>query len=427
MGKDIPVTILSGILGAGKTTTLNHLLNQTETSDIAVLVNDMGAVNVDAADIKRQSTLSEGEVVELSNGCICCGVRGEFERAVIDLALEESFSALIIEPSGISEPETLIQTLIQGRAGSFYDLSSAVTVVDARRFYDAFVGMEQPDLGSEGDKSLSDLIASGIEFCDTVLLNKTDLITEEERKETTRILRSMQPEARVVETTYGAADPENILWTDRFDIRTVSTSAHWKQTIGAHRQDPDTPDDEGTLEHNHDHNHSRGEHEDHDHQHAHDGHLPEEYGVSSFVFESWKPFHPERLAAFFDNPPVTVIRVKGNAHIAGRPNYAINVSLAGVETHVEAAGRWIVSLPPGRQAAYRESRDPDWHSEYGDRKTELVVIGQEMNVKQIRNQLEDCVVGEGELTEEVDQRNNPFPKREDETVQFQAFTESGAD
>ena len=397
----IPVTVLSGTLGAGKTTTLNHVLTADHGHEVAVLVNDMGEINVDADRLERRV---DEAVVELSNGCICCGMQGELEQAVIDLALREEFDYLLVEPSGISEPKPVAERFVRGRAAGFYELDSVTTVVDARQFSDAFGDDLAERRGeTDGAKALSDLIVEGVEFCDTLVLNKTDLVDDDELASVRRSVRTLQPKARLLETTFGRIDPDLILGTGRFDARTVDGSAGWKRALEAHAEDSEAEDENEREERAHD---GHG-HDGHDHAHP-----PDVYGVDSFLYDERRPMHPERLGETLSALPGTVLRAKGLLHVAGRPEYAMNLSAAGGNVRIDVSGRWIASLPERRRESYRGSRDPDWDEEYGDRRTRLVVIGRGMDSGAVEASLDACLCTDEELDAESLDADNPFPRRE---------------
>ncbi len=416
----VPATVLSGTLGAGKTTLLNHVLTEDHSYDAAVVINDMGEVNVDGDLIERRVD-DEKDVVELSNGCICCGIRGEFEQALIDLALAEEFDYLLVEPSGISEPAPVAQQLVQSHAATFYDLSSVTTVVNAREFHDAFNdgGITRCGETVNGARPLSDLIVEGVEFCDTLVLNKTDLVSEAELAYVVETLRTLQPEARVFTSSFGRVDPGEILGTDRFDVKAVSESPSWKRALEHHREHAHHSGDD--FESDATHRSGRAakalaEDEQDADNHAHGSnehvHPPEEYGIDSFVYHRRRPMHPERLIEALETMSASVIRAKGYLHVAGRPDHALTLSRAGQETHITVAGRWIASLPKDRQEFYRRSRSPEWDEEYGDRKTELVLIGQNMDEQMIEGLLEECVLENAEMDLTDSAVENPFPRRE---------------
>ena len=435
--ESIPVTILSGTLGAGKTTTLNYLLTGDHGYEIAVLVNDVGEVNVDAQHVERHI---EGEVIELSNGCICCGLQGQLTQSVIRLVQEQEFEYLLVEPSGISEPAPVAKQFVQGPASHLYELNSVTTVVDARQFYDAFGdGPAERREDDEHGRPISDLIVEGVEFCDTLILNKTDLVSDAEKQTVIETLRTLQPEATLLVTEFGQVDPAELLDSGRFG-RDIEQSARWKQTLEAYENeehehggddhghehghdgdehdhehehdghDHDHGDDHGHEHDDDDHGHDQGhEHDDdehghdqgHEHEHDHDHvHPPEEYGIESFVYQESRPMHPERLAAFFESVPEGLIRAKGWIHVKERDTYALELSLAGREAHITVAGRWIASLPEQRQSHYRALHDPHWDDQWGDCETRLVIIGRGIDRDAIQRALDACVIEDDELKEE---------------------------
>ena len=404
----VPVTILSGTLGAGKTTVLNHVLTTDHGYDAAVLVNDMGEVNVDAELVERRVG-DDSEVVELSNGCICCGMQGELERAVTDLALNEEFDYLLVEPSGISEPAPVARQFVRGSAAGFYSLDSVATVVDARQFHDAFGrGVVERRGDEDGTRPLSDLIVEGVEFCDTLILNKTDLVSEGELDDVIATIRTLQPDATLFTTEFGRLDPGSLLGTGRFDAERVANAAGWKRAIEHHKAHA------GGDAHD-EHEHAGGDNHGHSHDHDH-LHPPDVYDVDSFVYHRHRPMHPERLAQTLSNLPDEIVRAKGLLWVAGRPDHALNLSVAGSQSYIDVSGRWIASLSTVRQEAYRSSRDLDWHDEYGDRETQLVVIGQGLDRDRVERLLDACLLDEDEMTATFDTTYdtpaNPFPARE---------------
>lgn len=408
-----PVTLLSGGLGAGKTTLLNHLLTVGgEQHDIAVLVNDVGEVNVDADLIESGSDLSmnDGGVTELSNGCICCGLQNELDQELQRLALDEEFDYLVIEASGISDPVPIAQRFVSpARASSLYELDTTVTVVDAHQFHQTFVLDASLNPTEDGARPLSDLLAEQVEFCDVLVLNKCDLVSDTEREEVERVIRTFHPGVDIIRTTDSAVDPERILGTGRFDKDEASNAARWKQLISSdHSNATDDALDEHSVEaetngHDHEHGHS------HEHDHLHP---PEEFGVDSFVYERHRPFHPERFHEWLCSFPDSVVRAKGHLWVAGRERYALDLSQAGTQTHVEINGRWAVTLPDFQRESYRDSRsDLHWDEQWGDRETKLVIIGAGMNESHLTEMLDECLLSETEMEMDDDWGTfeNPFP------------------
>lgn len=406
-----PVTILSGGLGAGKTTLLNHLLTVGgDRYDIAVLVNDVGEMNVDAELIENGSELpmDDDGITELSNGCICCGLQNEFDQELRRPAFDAEFDHLVIEASGISDPVPIAQRFLEpARASTLYDLDTTVTVVDAAQFHQAFVRGDPIKSTDDDAKPLSDLLAEQVEFCDVLVLNKCDLVSDEERRAVERVLRTLHPDIDIVGTVNSAVDPERVLGTGRFDRNEASYASRWKQALSPDHEAGGDADSHQQDADSHGHDHDEGHHHDDEHDHLHP---PEEFGVDSFIYERRRPFHPERLRAWLDSFPETVVRSKGNMWVAGRERFALDMSQAGTEIHVDVNGRWAATLPERRQASYRESRsDIGWDDEWGDRETKLVFIGAGMDESAIVDGLDDCLVDTDAMDGDRDAFDNPFP------------------
>ncbi|WP_339104780.1 GTP-binding protein [Haloterrigena salinisoli] len=390
-----PVTVLSGVLGAGKTTTLNYVLGETGR-DLAVLVNDMGEVNVDAELVAESSDITDEdeELIELSNGCICCELRGDLLDAVGELtASDREFDAIVVESTGVAEPLPVAQTLTLGfdqadlDPTEFYEetgieplegchLDTTVTVVDAHQFRTA---MESDELLDDDGttKHLGDLVVEQIEFCDVLLLNKCDLVDEDTLAEIEATLEVLQPRAEIVRTEHGRVDPDDIVDTDRFDFEAASQSAGWIREL----QQP----------------HESAE---------------EEHGVSSFVFEARRPFHPERFADLLDEFPDAVVRAKGHFWIGSRRDEAFTLNVAGQSIRVGPGGTWVDALPEDERRE-RLAEEPElesvWHDRWGDRGVRLVLIGTEMDRESLRASLEDCLATDAELAADPDAFEDRFP------------------
>ncbi|KOX97374.1 MULTISPECIES: GTP-binding protein [Halorubrum] len=416
-----PVTILSGGLGAGKTTLLNHLLTVGgEEYDIAVLVNDVGEVNVDAGLIENGSELSmeDGGVTELSNGCICCGLQNELDQELLRLAFDEEFDYLVIEASGISDPVPIAQRFVSpARASTLYDLDTTVTVVDAAQFHRTFVDGRPIKSTDDGSRPLSDLLAEQVEFCDVLVLNKCDLVTEDERETVERVLETLHPGVDITRTTESAVEPDDVLGTGRFDREQAKRSARWKQVLSSDHGGTGEPES-AEMDHRKSHSHDEASERDNGHDGTHDGpgddhdhrHPPEEFGVDSFVYERHRPFHPERFSEWLRSFPESVVRAKGHLWVAGRERYALDLSQAGTQTHVEVNGRWAVTVPKFQRDSYRESRpDLHWDEQWGDREIKLVFIGAGMDDSAIAAALDDCLLSEPEMAGNWDELENPFP------------------
>lgn len=396
----IPVTILSGNLGAGKTTTLNHLLRTSEDRDIAVLVNDMGEINIDAELLQGGTELvAEEGVAELSNGCICCELQDDLRTEVTRLAREWEFDTLVVESSGISEPAPIARLFTtESRVAARYDVDTTVTVVSARQFDEFFADgapIERTETEDGDTRPLSDLVIEQIEFCDVLLLNKCDLVDADRLDEIEATLRALQPRAELIRTEHGRVSPDRILDRGLFDLGDVSDSAGWKRAMN-HEE-----------EHNHDESHHHG-HDESDHRHP-----QEAYGISSVSYRATRPLHPERLHDFFESLPNGIVRAKGTFWVAGRDDVKLEYGQAGAAARVEVAGPWIASLPEIDQDLYRSNRSESyWDEEWGDRRTKLVFIGTHVDAEAITAALDDCVLTDAEMEEDWSTFENPFPEDE---------------
>ena len=391
----IPVTILSGSLGAGKTTTLNHVLRSEGELNAAVIVNDMGEVNVDAELVERESELSaaEEEILEFSNGCICCRLRGDMLDQACELADRREFDYLLVESSGISEPIPVAQTFARGFEDAefdptgIYELDTMVSVVDAYSFWQSFdsgAALVDDDVEPAGERVPEEVLMDQIEFCDVLLLNKCDLVPDGELDEIEELLATLQPRAEIVRTEHGAVDPREILGTGRFDFERASQSAGWKHE----------------LQHGHHHEDAAAEH-----------------GVRSFVYSADRPFHPERLAAYLPALPDEVLRAKGFFWAAGREDVAMGLDKAGRSVRAGPSGQWIASLPDEQIARYLEMNpglEETWDEQWGDRGSELVFIGRDLDADGIVDALDDCLLTDRELDDDWSTYPDPFTSEEPE-------------
>ncbi|WP_137291456.1 CobW family GTP-binding protein [Natronorubrum halophilum] len=373
----IPVTVVSGYLGAGKTTLINHLLSNPGGRRVAVIINDMGEVNIDAELIERASE-DEG-IVDLSNGCICCRLQGDLLEEASRLAESRAFDTLLVESSGISEPIPVAQVFTEGTEASDVDpttlfrLDTMVTVLDTYGFWKEFDAGAQLPAGAQPDEDrpLSEVLVEGIEFCDVLLLNKSDMVPDDVLEEIEAVVDTLQPRAKRLRTSYCEVDPDVVLDTGRFDFETAKRSQGWKRHLRG----------EG---HDHDRDERTRSGDDHDRD-AEPG-AAERHGVSSFVFRSDRPFHPERLAAWLEDWDGAIIRAKGVCYVANREE-VIGLSQAGPSVRAGPIGVWR----PG-----------------DDRRTQLVFIGRKMDEDRIREELEACLAAGGEAAE-VEAAADPFP------------------
>ena len=415
--KDVPVLLLTGYLGSGKTTLVNRILANEKGIKFAVIVNDIGEVNIDADLIQQGGVVNKKDdsLVALQNGCICCTLKMDLVEQLNDIVAEQRFDYIVIEASGICEPAPIAQTICSiPTLGPKYikngvpRLDSIVTVVDALRMKDEFGGGDNLQKQNLDEDDLENLVIQQIEFCNTILLNKASEISPEEYAHLVDIVRALQSKAEIIPCDYGNVDLDLLLNTHRFNFDEVATSAAWIDEIEHHHGDEHIDDDDDDDEHDHEHHHHGDEHEHHDHEHDHDhehchchhghdheGGEVEEYGIGTFVYYARRPMDMN----FFDNFvcklwPKSVIRCKGLCWFKNEPDMCYIFEQAGRQMGLKNAGQWYATMPEDELLPLLEREEGlrrDWDEKYGDRMQKLVFIGQKMDKKAICDALDMCL------------------------------------
>lgn len=390
---NIPVTVLSGYLGSGKTTIMNNVLNNRQNLKIAVIVNDMSEINIDKDLIADGGGISrtDEKLIELSNGCICCTLREDLLKEVEYLGKKGGIDQIIIESTGISEPVPVAQTFSYMDEDMGIDLSklcrldTMVTVVDANRFIndirseDLLIDRQQ-GVSAEDERTIADLLIDQIEFCNVLILNKTDLVSSKELEKLITVLRKLQPEAKFISTTFGQVDIKDVLNTKRFDYETSSNSAGWLREL------------------------TNG-------GHTHHAPETEEYGISSMVYSRTLPFHAARFNHWLEHLDKNIVRTKGIVWLAQYNQVACLLSQAGSAIDLKPVTYWVAAMEASKQRLILKERDDvreNWDIQYGDRHTQFVIIGTDLDEEKITKELDNCLLNSTEIEQNWGTLKDPY-------------------
>ena len=417
--KEVPVLLLTGYLGSGKTTLLNKILANKKGIKFAVIVNDIGEVNIDAALIEKGGVVGQKDdsLVSLQNGCICCTLKMDLVEQLKEIVDMKRFDYIVIEASGICEPAPIAQTICsipslgpQYIKNGILRLDSIVTVVDALRMKDEFANGSDLMKSNLDEEDLASLVIQQIEFCNIILLNKAAEVEPKELEHLKQIIRAIQPKAEIFECNYGDVDLDLIVNTHKFEWQTVATSAGWIQEIESERNGGEEheeeehehehhhhDEDDDEHEHHHHGDHEHGHHHHHDHDHDHEGGEVEEYGIGTCVYYRRKAFDLTLFDEFVARKwPRDVVRAKGICYFADEPDMCYVFEQAGQQKTVKQAGQWLATMPADQLAELRKNNpqlEKEWDDEYGDRMIKIVFIGQ--HIKEQKNaiiqELDKCL------------------------------------
>lgn len=409
----VPITLLCGYLGAGKTTLMNKVLSNQKGYKVAVIVNDIGEINVDERLIAKGANITDtSSIVPLTNGCICCNLKSDMVQQIENLIATGKFDYILIESSGVCEPMPIAQAIEQISNGR---LDNVVSVVDAKRLVDEFAGGDQLLKEDMGEEDIESLLVQQIEFCSTLIINKKDLVSDEEMKKVRAVVKALQPHVKVIETSQGNVDVEDILATQRFDFDTVFESAAWvshlEHATEEHDHEHHHNHDEHEHHHEHDHDHDEHDHEHehhhddpnhvcdehchcHHHHHRHDGADEDEYGIGSFVYFRRRPFNRMKLEEYAAKWPRNIIRSKGIMWFSDEDEMSYILETSGRQIQAAAAGIWLAACSKEEQdevLAQEPKLQAEWNEEVGDRMVKICIIGQKLNKEEICKDLDSLL------------------------------------
>ena len=410
--KSVPITLITGYLGSGKTTLINHILRNAKEHKMAVIVNDIGEVNIDAELIEGNGVVSgkDENLVALSNGCICCTLKKDLITQLADLVKQQRFDHILIEASGICEPVPIAQTITymenefkQQGLPRFYYLDAIISVTDALRLKDEFSCGEYLPQTERGEENLENLVIQQIEFCDIVLLNKVSLLNEEEIRKVKMAIKALQPDAKIIDADYCKVDIDELIDTNLFDFEKASGSAAWIREFEDWDTDVEHHDeDEEEEHHHHDDDDEEDEHEEHEHHHHHHHHGVEneeegtalEYDINTFVYYRRRPFDLAKFEHWInvESDKHHIIRAKGVCYFADQIEKIYVYESAGKQVTLTYSRQWFSATLTKKQLKYLRENDEnfahDWDDEYEDRLIKIVFIGQNLNEKAIRKELD---------------------------------------
>ena len=386
-----PITLLCGYLGAGKTTLMNKVLTNQKGYKVAVIVNDIGEINVDESLIAKGANITDtSSIVGLQNGCICCTLKSDLVQQIENLIAQKRFDYILIEASGVCEHMPIAQAIEQIRNGR---LDNVVSVVDAKRLVDEFSGGDTLLKKDMDEEDIESLLVQQIEFCSTLIINKKDLVTADEMKKVHAVVKALQPHVKVIEASHGDVAVEDILNTERFDFETVFESAAWVSHLEHADEDDDDDHDHEHEEHghHHEHDHDEHEHEHHHHEHIHEGDDEDEYGIGNFVYYRRRPFNRDKLEEFAGRWPRNIIRCKGVLWFSDEENMAYVFETSGRQISAGASGQWLASCSKKEQEEVLASEPKiraEWDEKVGDRMIKLCIIGQKLDKDAVCRELD---------------------------------------